>query len=96
MIIVWLISSGWSSAAGDTAINTMTANVVYHMEQAAKALKVGHPYKYINYASAAQASGIFKGYGKKSLRRLINVQKSVDPEGIFTSKGLWKGFMKLL
>ncbi|KAJ4286544.1 hypothetical protein N0V90_013244 [Kalmusia sp. IMI 367209] len=95
-LLIWLISSGWSSADGDTAIDIMTANVANRMEKAAKALEVHHPYKYINYASATQAPGIYEGYGGKNLRRLINVQKAVDPRGIFTSQGLWKGFMKLI
>ena len=78
MIIVWLISSGWSSAAADTAINTMTVNVANGMELAAKTFKVDRPYKYSKYASAPQAPGIFKSYGEKNMRRLIDVEKSVE------------------
>ncbi|EAW22250.1 FAD-binding oxidoreductase [Aspergillus fischeri NRRL 181] len=66
------------------------------IEAVAKELKVADRYLYINYASAAQADKVFAGYGEKNWQRLRDIQRSVDPRGIFTSKGLWKGFVKLL
>ena len=74
----------------------MTANVVKRLNGTAQDLGVANRYKYINYASAAQASEIFPGYGDESVQRLKSIQKAVDPRGIFTAEGLWNGFVKLL
>lgn len=52
-----------------------------------------HRWRYINYASNQQDP--FAGYGEQNVQRLRNIQKSVDPRGVFTSSGLCKGFFKL-
>lgn len=93
---VILISTAWSKKSDDVAVNQMTANVVKRLNATANDLGVTNRYKYINYASAAQTSTIFPGYGNKNVERLVSIQKAVDPRGICTSKGLWRGFVKLL
>lgn len=70
----------------------MTANIVRRVEAAAKDSGVANRYLYINYASAAQADGVFGGYGDENVQRLKEVHRAVDPHGIFASKGLWRGF----
>ncbi|KAJ5094731.1 FAD-binding domain-containing protein [Penicillium angulare] len=95
-LIIILISTAWSKKSDDVAVNQMTANVVKRLNATANDLGVANRYKYINYASAAQTSAIFPGYGNKNVERLVSIQKAVDPRGIFTSKGLWRGFVKLL
>ncbi|KAF9641043.1 FAD linked oxidase [Lasiodiplodia theobromae] len=95
-LFVILISSGWSNAEGDDAVTAMTVNTVNRIQEAAEALGVSHPYLYVNYAMADQAEAVFAGYGADNLQRLKQIQKSVDPQGVFTSQGLWTGFMKLL
>lgn len=91
-----MLSTAWSDATDDAAVNTMTANAIRRIESAAQELGVANRYKYINYASAQQASEVFPGYGEENFQRLKEIQKAVDPRGIFTSKGLWSGFVKLL
>ncbi|PLB54762.1 FAD-binding domain-containing protein [Aspergillus steynii IBT 23096] len=91
-----LISTAWSNRTDDAAVNRMTANTIERLTVAANDLGIADRYKYINYASAAQASTIFAGYGDENLQRLKKIQKSMDPHGIFTSEGLWRGFVKLL
>lgn len=93
---VILISTAWSNRTDDAAVNRMTANVVERLNATAQDLGVANRYKYINYASAAQTDSIFPGYGDENVDRLKSIQKAVDPRGIFTSKGLWRGFVKLL
>ncbi|OQE43445.1 hypothetical protein PENCOP_c003G00013 [Penicillium coprophilum] len=95
-LFIILLSTAWSDANDDMAINGMTTNAVRRIELAAHELGVTNRYMYINYASAEQASRVFSGYGAENLQRLKNIQKAVDPRGVFTSKGLWKGFVKLL
>ncbi|OQD98516.1 hypothetical protein PENSOL_c009G02883 [Penicillium solitum] len=95
-LFIILLSTAWSDATDDAAVNTMTANAIRRIESAAQELGVANRYKYINYASAQQASEVFPGYGEENFQRLKEIQKAVDPRGIFTSKGLWSGFVKLL
>ncbi|KAJ5712161.1 FAD-binding domain-containing protein [Penicillium malachiteum] len=94
-LLIILISTGWSNSTDDDAVNQMTANVVERLNGTAQNLGIATRYKYINYASAAQASEIFAGYGDENVQRLKSIQKAVDSHGVFTSEGLWHGFFKL-
>ncbi|KAL4816662.1 FAD binding domain protein [Aspergillus spinulosporus] len=91
-----LISTAWSDADGDAAVNAMTENTIARIREAAERLGVANRYLYINYASAQQADGVFAGYGEENVQRLKAIQRAVDPRGVYTSKGLWRGFVKLL
>ncbi|GIJ89551.1 hypothetical protein Asppvi_008493 [Aspergillus pseudoviridinutans] len=86
----------WSHGRDDAAVERMSVNVVRRLQAAAENLGVANRYLYVNYASAAQTDAFFAGYGTGNMRRLREIQRAVDPDGIFTSKGLWKGFVKLL
>ncbi|KAJ5822832.1 FAD linked oxidase N-terminal [Penicillium robsamsonii] len=95
-LFIILVSTAWSNASDDVTVNRMTANAVDRITLTADKLGVANRYTYMNYASAEQASQVFSGYGEYNLQRLKDIQKAVDPRGIFTSKGLWRGFVKLL
>ncbi|KAF4535233.1 FAD binding domain containing protein [Lasiodiplodia theobromae] len=95
-LFVFLVSTGWSSAEEDADVFTMSANTIARIESAAKELGVAHPYRYINYARKGEAEEVFAGYGEANVQRLKEIQRAVDPDGVFTSHGLWTGFMKLL
>ena len=74
----------------------MNAYIDRWIEKATKATKDAgkyHPWRYINYASNRQDP--FAGYGEQNVQRLRDIQKNVDPRGVFTSSGLCKGFFKL-
>lgn len=90
-----LISTDWTTSDGDAPVETMTTAVVDRIAAAAQELQVYVPYMYINYAYAGQADKVFSGYGEENRQRLKAIQASVDPDGVFTSQGLWRGFMKL-
>ena len=92
---VILISTGWSNASDDTAVQTMTTNVVQRTRSAARRAGVAHPYVYLNYAAAGRAEEVFAGYGQENVDRLREIQAAVDSDGVFTANGLWRGFMKL-
>ncbi|ETS86523.1 hypothetical protein PFICI_00351 [Pestalotiopsis fici W106-1] len=94
-LILILISTDWTSSDGDVAVESMTTNVLDRIAAAAQELQVYHPFMYVNYAYAGQADKVFSGYGEENRQRLKDIQISVDPDGIFTSQGLWRGFMKL-
>jgi hypothetical protein len=93
---VILLSTAWTNASGDDAVNSMTRNTIRRVESAAERLGVASRYRYINYALAEQTDEVFPGYGQANMQRLKQIQKVVDPQGVFTSNGLWKGFRKLL
>ncbi|KAL2826687.1 hypothetical protein BDW59DRAFT_160879 [Aspergillus cavernicola] len=93
---IFLVSTAWSDAVDDDAVNGMTDNTVRRVEEAAQAAGVANRYLYINYASAEQGDRVFAGYGEENVERLKAIQRAVDPRGIFTSKGLWRGFIKLM
>lgn len=95
-LLVILISTAWSHSHDDAAVERMTANTIHRLKVAAEDLGVANRYLYINYASASQADDVFAGYGDENVQKLNKIQRAVDPHGIFTSHGLWKGFFKLL
>lgn len=73
----------------------MTRNVVSRVKATASSLGVLNRFVYMNYAWAGQAEEVFAGYGEENAARLRRVQGEVDPKGVFTRMGLWRGFMKL-
>jgi hypothetical protein len=85
----------WTNASGDAAVSSMAENTARRVNSAAEKLGVADRYRYINYASKAQTDEVFPGYGEKNMQRLKQIQKAVDAKGVFTSKGLWRGFRKL-
>ncbi|KAF4314142.1 putative FAD binding domain protein [Botryosphaeria dothidea] len=95
-LFIVLISTAWSGVQGDASVTTMTTNTLNRIKSAAEELGVAHPYRYMNYAMASQADEIFAGYGDGNAQRLREIQRAVDPSGVFTSQGLWRGFIKLL
>lgn len=94
--LVILISTAWSDAAGDAAVNSMTDNTISRIRETAESLGVANRYLYINYASAQQAHEVFAGYGEENLQRLREIQRKVDPHSVYTSQGLWRGYVKLV
>lgn len=50
-------------------------------------------YRYINYCK--EDDDPFAGYEEAKAERLREVQKSVDPEGVFSAAGLCRGGFKL-
>ncbi|KAJ4355543.1 uncharacterized protein N0V89_003560 [Didymosphaeria variabile] len=92
-LIISLLSLIWSDAADDSTMNDFSDRVISRIQAAAVANDADHPYVYVNYAKFDQDP--FAGYGEENRQQLIEIQNEVDPEGIFTSKGLWRGFFKL-
>ena len=79
-------------ALDDTAYK-FADSYIAEFRQAAENLGFFHPFIYINYANKGQ--DVFSGYGEKNRQRLAKIQKAVDPDGVFTSSGLWTGFFKV-
>lgn len=74
----------------------MTRAVVSRVKATAASLGVLNNFIYMNYAWAGQAEEVFAGYGAANEARLREIQGSMDPKGVFTKRGLWRGFMKVI
>ncbi|KAJ8071879.1 hypothetical protein OCU04_002187 [Sclerotinia nivalis] len=92
-LIINLLSVTWPSNADDRAAHALVSRFMASFKQAAEELNVLHPFVYINYAN--KGDDVFGGYGEENKQRLIAIQKNIDPFGIFTSSGLWRGFFKV-
>lgn len=77
----------------DNVAYALADDFIADFRKAAETANAFHPFIYINYANKGQ--DVFASYGKENQQRLVEVQKSVDPRGVFTSLGLWTGFFKI-
>ena len=77
----------------DNAAYALADDFTAEFRKAAESLNAFHPFVYINYANKGQ--DVFAGYGKDNQRRLIKTQQALDPQGVFTSSGIWTGFFKV-
>ncbi|PQE17416.1 FAD linked oxidase N-terminal protein [Rutstroemia sp. NJR-2017a BVV2] len=92
-LVINLLALAWTDSALDNSAYTFADGFIADFKQAAESLEAFHPYIYINYANKGQ--DVFAGYGETNRARLTEIQKTVDPYGIFTSSGLWTGFFKV-
>lgn len=83
----------WSNSTNDGAAYSFADRFIEDFRRAAERLDVLHPFIYINYANKGQ--DVFSGYGEENKKKLIAIQESIDPRGVFTSSGLWPGFFKV-
>jgi hypothetical protein len=90
---VTFLSTAWLSVEDDALVGGFYDRALARLEDASKRLKVHHPYKYIGYGRLGE--DIFSSYGAENREKLVQVQESVDPQGIFTSAGLCRGGFKL-
>ncbi|KAF2188491.1 FAD-binding domain-containing protein [Zopfia rhizophila CBS 207.26] len=92
-LFVTLLSTAWLRPEDDILVGDFSDRVFARLEDAARRLNVYHPYKYIGYGRLGQ--DIFSSYGADNHKKLVQIQESVDPLGIFTSDGLCRGGFKL-
>ncbi|KAF4541573.1 Fad binding domain-containing protein [Lasiodiplodia theobromae] len=92
-LTIALLTFGWSSAANDAAMYAFAESFRARSETAAREMGLLNRFLYINYCKEDQDP--FGGYGEENKQRLQSIQAKVDPEGIFTSSGLNRGYFKL-
>jgi FAD/FMN-containing dehydrogenase len=83
----------WQDAADDTVMEKYVQRLISRAREVAIRHEKFHPFVYMNYASADQ--DVYQGYKSENVARLKAIQKSIDPKGIFTSKGLCNVYFKL-
>ena len=80
-LVLCLLEIAWSQPRDDQYINNMAQTLISRIEQATKAAKLFHRYKYLNYAANFQDP--IGSYGAASKANLQQVSKKYDPTGIF-------------
>jgi hypothetical protein len=92
-ITVTFLSTAWVRAQDDIAVGAFYDRVLERLEAASTRLNVNHPYKYVGYGRVDE--DIFASYGAENREKLVRIQESVDPRGIFTRTGLCRGGFKI-
>ncbi|KAI8309078.1 hypothetical protein K4K61_002107 [Colletotrichum sp. SAR11_59] len=82
-----LITIAWANAVDDAAMYAFADAWLAQTEAASRELGVFVPYRYMNHAFRSRQD-VLGSYGEENLARLRSVQRAVDLEGVFTSKGL--------
>lgn len=90
---VVLLTSVWDNAEDDASQYAFAERFVTRATQASVDAGKDHPWLYVNYAYTSQNP--FASYGDENHARLKAIQKAVDPQGVFSSQGLSKGYFKL-
>ncbi|GME65538.1 Fad binding domain-containing protein [Neofusicoccum parvum] len=92
-LTVSLLTFGWKDAADDEAMYAFAGRWAERCRAAAGEMGLLNRYRYINYCK--EDDDPFAGYEEAKAERLREVQKSVDPEGVFSAAGLCRGGFKL-
>lgn len=71
----------WNNAKDDCKVNEAGNKIIDRALRLAKNMGVHHRFLYQNYAN--QTQDVFAGYGEENRRRLRDLQKVYDPEGVF-------------
>jgi hypothetical protein len=72
----------WNHAADDNTVKDAGNKIIDRAVTLAKEMGVHHQYIYQNYANITQ--DVFGGYGEKNRKRLLQIQRKYDPDGIFS------------
>jgi hypothetical protein len=84
----------FNSADDEKRVREVARIAFDRMEAKAKELNVWHPFRYLNYVNDFQVQEVWEGYGA-SVNRLKEIQKGVDPGGVFTKGGLVSGIFQV-
>ncbi|GMG30796.1 unnamed protein product [Aspergillus oryzae] len=90
---VALLTVLWENADDDDRMNAFAQEWVKKSTATTKDAGKHYPWLYINYASTDQDP--FLSYGEANLQKLRRIQRDLDPQGVFTSEGLCRGYFKL-
>ncbi|KAH7055989.1 hypothetical protein B0J12DRAFT_776808 [Macrophomina phaseolina] len=88
------VATSWTNVEEDNAVYAYRERLLRRFRESAEELGVLNKYVYMNYA-CSQYDDVFSGYKAENVERLKEIQKRVDPDGVFTSNGLCTGYFKL-
>ncbi|GME25723.1 FAD linked oxidase [Neofusicoccum parvum] len=87
-------ASSWHDAKEDDAAYEFRQRMLARSRASAVELGVLHKYVYMNYADS-ERDDVFAGYNGRNVARMREIQKAIDPQGVFTREGLCRGYFKL-
>ncbi|KAB8296916.1 hypothetical protein EYC80_002325 [Monilinia laxa] len=90
-LILINISIQWTSVEDDSRIIAFAENCIVRATTLAKERNLRHRWIYQNYAALQQ--DVFPGYGQENHRRMIEISKKYDPDGVFVR--LQPGYFKI-
>jgi hypothetical protein len=81
----------WKNPEDDEIVLQAQTNIINKSVALAKQIGLFHPYIFQNYARKDQ--DVFAGYGLGNRKRLQEIQKRYDPDGVFSR--LQPGYFKV-
>jgi FAD/FMN-containing dehydrogenase len=81
----------WKNAEDDEVVLQAQTNIIDKSVALAKQMGLHHPFIFQNYARYDQ--DVFAGYGLENRKRLQEIQKKYDPDGVFSR--LQPGYFKV-
>ena len=88
-LVIIMFTVNWDEGHDDEFVKTALRQTMEKIDDAARARKTDHPYRYLN--NCAEWQRPFEGYGQENVQFLQNVSKTYDPDGLF-QKGCVGGF----
>ncbi|KAK0618962.1 hypothetical protein B0T14DRAFT_565862 [Immersiella caudata] len=90
-LVIVQSATAWVSEALDWNVESSTRVFIQDVERLAKRRNLDHGFIYMNYAEDSQ--DVFDRYGPDNKKRLREVAKKYDPDGVLQK--LWRGYFKL-
>lgn len=89
------VATSWTNPKEDADIYASRERFLAKSAASAKELGVFHKYIYMNYGDS-ERDDVFSGYDEQNVERLKEIQRRIDPAGVFTRDGLCTGYFKLI
>jgi hypothetical protein len=89
--IVFSITLSYNYFGYDEVMKRASQNIISRAIALGEEMGLHHPFIYQNYAGPGQ--DVFAGYGAENRDRLLGIQQSYDPDGVFSR--LQPGHFKL-
>lgn len=89
------MATSWTNPKEDADIYASRERFLTKSAASAKELGVFHKYIYMNYGDS-ERDDVFSGYDEQNVERLKEIQRRIDPAGVFTRDGLCTGYFKLI
>lgn len=80
-LVLVLLTLFWRDAADDARIDDATKNMFQRIDDMASEMGLGTGWKYLNYAARWQNP--IDGYGAENKKKLQDVSRKYDPQGVF-------------
>jgi hypothetical protein len=94
-LLLFAYGATWEHKKDDDFMIESGKQLLADFEALTKKHNLYHSYKYMNYAARWQEEAVWEAYGEENLRGLRELQRELDPDQVFTKKGLFREYYKL-